>query len=297
MSIEALAVAIKVAPAKLQALEAGRYDELANAAYARALAMAVCRTLKADPRYILASLPTPDHHSILTEVPEQQPFRSGRARLNLDSSFLRDVKQVMRPKFLVPLFILAAAVGVYNWPHSPPVTEAAVGNGQPKAQLSVTEVAEPASAPALETDGYSFDQAALAAAAAAAAAESAPAEPIGTAPETIASQPAVVPAPPAAVAPASAPALAMTAPTPVAPGTRGNLVLLASGESWVQVKDANGEQLLKRLVLSGERIALQGALPMKIKLGNAAAVQLTHQGKPVDLTEHTRANVARFELN
>lgn len=298
MSIEALAVAIKVSPAKLQALEAGRYDELANAAYARALAMAVCRALKADPRHILASLPSPDHHSILTEVPEQQPFKSGRARLNLDTSFLRDVKQVMRPKFLVPLLILVAAAAVNYWPDGPLVSSEEVGAPQPQAQLPVA-VAEPPSAPAPDADNYSFDQAALAAASAVAA-ESAPSEPSPPS-EPVASAPlmsAVVLAPLAVVPPtlASSP-MSSAVPAPAVAGSRGSLVLLASAESWVQIKDANGEQLLKRLVLPGERIALQGALPMKIKLGNAVAVQLTYQGKPLDLTEHTRANVARFELN
>jgi len=291
MSIEALAASIKVTPAKLQALEAGRYEELANAAYVRALAMAVCRALKADPKYILAALPAPDHHSILSEVPEQQPFRAGRARLNLDSSVVREVRQVLRPKFLVPLFILAAAIAVYNWPESPPEVTAmadasAVAVVETPSSASVI-VAEPeVQTPATD---YSFDQAALAAAQAAQAA-STPASSLETAPAAL---PAAMPVAPAPVAPAP------VAPAPVASATagKGHLVLLANAESWIQVKDADGEQLLKRLVLAGERIALQGASPFKIKLGNASAVQLTYQGKPVDLTEHTRANVARFELN
>jgi cytoskeleton protein RodZ len=284
MSIEALAASIKVSPAKLQALEAGRYEELANAAYVRALAMAVCRALKADPRYILAALPAPDHHSILSEVPEQQPFRAGRARLNLDSSVVREVRQLLRPKFLVPLFILAAAIAVYNWPVSPPDAPFMA-----EAPASAPVATSPPAVKAPATD-YSFDQAALAAAKAAAEAASTPVSGPDAAPMQMPSASDVV-SPPLASA--------SVAPTPVAsaPAGTGHLVLLANAESWIQIKDAGGEQLLKRLVLAGERIALQGALPFKIKLGNASAVQLTYQGKPVDLTEHTRANVARFELN
>lgn len=296
MSIEALAASIKVSPAKLQALEAGRYDELANAAYVRALAMAVCRALKADPRYILAALPAPDHHSILSEVPEQQPFRAGRARLNLDSSVVREVRQLLRPKFLVPLFILASAIVVYYWPDSSPEAPSLAGvtdvpDVDAMASAPVATAAPEVHAPSTD---YSFDQVALAAAAQVAAeaaqAASTPASSLETASAGL----------PAALPVVSTPVVATPgAPAPVAsaPAGKGHLVLLANAESWIQVKDAGGELLLKRLVLAGERIALQGALPFKIKLGNASAVQLTYQGKPVDLAEHTRANVARFELN
>jgi cytoskeleton protein RodZ len=79
-------------------------------------------------------------------------------------------------------------------------------------------------------------------------------------------------------------------------GQQGNLVMRVTDDTWVQVKDASGELLLRRLVLAGERIALTGILPVNVKVGNAKAVELTYQGQRVDLSEHTRANVARIEL-
>ena len=57
MHIMALAAAIKVTPAKLEALEAGRYHELPDATFTRALALTICRVLKIDPTPVLAQLP------------------------------------------------------------------------------------------------------------------------------------------------------------------------------------------------------------------------------------------------
>lgn len=57
LHIAALAVMLKVPQAKLEALEADRYDELPDATFARALATAVCRALKIDAGPVLALLP------------------------------------------------------------------------------------------------------------------------------------------------------------------------------------------------------------------------------------------------
>ena len=57
MAIETLATVLKVPQAKLEALEAGRFETLTDATFVRALAQAVCRALKLDPAPVLAGLP------------------------------------------------------------------------------------------------------------------------------------------------------------------------------------------------------------------------------------------------
>lgn len=57
MHIAALAAAMKVPQAKLEALEADRLGDLPDATFARALAQSVCRSLKIDPAPVLARLP------------------------------------------------------------------------------------------------------------------------------------------------------------------------------------------------------------------------------------------------
>jgi cytoskeleton protein RodZ len=57
--IAALASALKVPVARIEALEAERFDLMPDVAFVRALAASVCRVLKLDPAPILALLPQP----------------------------------------------------------------------------------------------------------------------------------------------------------------------------------------------------------------------------------------------
>jgi len=57
LHIAALAASIKVAPQKLEMLEADRFDALPDATFTRALAQTVCRALKIDPAAVLVLLP------------------------------------------------------------------------------------------------------------------------------------------------------------------------------------------------------------------------------------------------
>lgn len=57
LHIVALSSALKVARAKLEALEADRLDDLPDVVFARALAMSCCRYLGKDPEPVLALMP------------------------------------------------------------------------------------------------------------------------------------------------------------------------------------------------------------------------------------------------
>ena len=83
---------------------------------------------------------------------------------------------------------------------------------------------------------------------------------------------------------------------PAASGAEGVAVLRASEPSWVEVSDASGQLVLSRTLQPGESVGLNGALPLKFKIGNAAATELVFRGQPVPLAGTTRDNVARLEL-
>jgi cytoskeleton protein RodZ len=70
----------------------------------------------------------------------------------------------------------------------------------------------------------------------------------------------------------------------------------ARQEAWVQIKDAQGQVLLSRTVIPGERVALQGRPPLQVVVGNASVVTLSARGQLQNLTPHIRDNVARLEL-
>ncbi|MFN3295775.1 helix-turn-helix domain-containing protein [Caldimonas sp.] len=93
---------------------------------------------------------------------------------------------------------------------------------------------------------------------------------------------------------ASAPAAVSQAsvPAPSAPP----VVVRTRAESWVEIQDANGRTLLSRLLAPGEEVALEGAFPMRVRVGNADATELRVRGEVFDMTPFRRENVARFDI-
>lgn len=72
----------------------------------------------------------------------------------------------------------------------------------------------------------------------------------------------------------------------------------ANGESWAEVVDGNGYQLLYYLLRPGMEYRLQGQPPFQVFLGNAPAVELSLNHKPFDHTPFRRNNsTARFTVD
>jgi cytoskeleton protein RodZ len=278
LHIAALAAAIKVAPRKLDALENDRWDELPDATFTRALAQTVCRSLKIDARPVLELLPQAAASALEASGGGlNMPFhdRPGRHEPGLAGA-------AIRPMVWAALALMLAALGVYFmpeglWTTGTPTTDTVVAVVPPAPAMAPV-----ASAPALPVlaDG------ALPAPNPSASAATALAAPV----------------PPAQVAaPASAPSVAAAAPVASAavpqPAVAAALVQLhASRASWVEVRDARGQVLLSRVVGAGEGVGLDGTLPMRLVIGNAAATQLAFRGQAVDFSTRTRDNVARVEL-
>jgi cytoskeleton protein RodZ len=54
--------------------------------------------------------------------------------------------------------------------------------------------------------------------------------------------------------------------------------------------------LLSRLLRAGETVGLEGARPLRLRVGNAAGTEATWQGRRIALDEIQRNNVADVEL-
>ncbi len=136
----------------------------------------------------------------------------------------------------------------------------------------------------------------------------APTAPMPLTPPSVAAPPAVQAVPPAAEQPPATPAPAGSgvpaAPTPPAPPTpveapaaaRGALHLEFGVESWSEIKDASGRVLLRKLNPAGSSVDLQGQPPFDLVIGGAAQVQLTYNGRPIDMKPFIDVAVARFTL-
>lgn len=274
ISVGALASSIKIATNKLEALEADRFDQLPDVSFARALALAVCRALKIDSAPVLAALPRTAGHR-LDQLAQglNTPFidRPGR--------FVPDewARVGANPMVWASALVLIAAAVVYfmpsGWVAFPPAaTRLATPASQPVAPDVASGVA---SAVAAGGAPATAGGAALESSAGAASAVS----------ETVYSVPLQGP-----VAPASG-----AAASPLA-SLAGSMQVRTSAESWVEVIDAQGQPLLSRVVLPGESVGLDGAMPLRVRIGNAAATEVVFRGQAFELATHTRDNVARFEL-
>ena len=113
--VDVLAQALRVSPAKLEALEADRLDELPDAMFARALALAVCRQLKTDAAPVLALLPSQDVSRLAPKDERGLDFPLDRPSFLPQSSFLV-VARLFTPMRWAAVAVLAVALILGFWP-------------------------------------------------------------------------------------------------------------------------------------------------------------------------------------
>lgn len=265
--IETIAFSLKVPVSKIDALERDDLEALPDAVFARALTSSVCRTLKMDPAPVLALLPQaaaqflPANHAGVNAV-----FRDGSERAGSRSVLAR----VSRPLGLLVIVLLLGA-GVLAWMPSAwlRLDFANAPNSQPSAVVNTL----PSSAGTVAA-GKLIE---AAAATPQATAPVAPVEPVTPAmkpiPTTLASEP----------------------DQPVAVNTP-RLMMTARGETWVQVKDAQGAILLERILRAGETASVNQPGRLSVVVGRADATEVSVMGEKFDIASLARENVARFEI-
>ena len=271
LHIAALAVMLKVPQAKLEALEADRYDELPDATFARALATAMCRALKVDPAPVLALLPRTRDREFDVRPGLNQPFRERGSGGTIDGGALA---LLARPVVWGPVLLLLAAAAVYWIPAgwlperdtTPPGAASAASGSVVAASAPVVEFvpAPAASEPAVAAPVVL---------------------PVASAP--LQSRDVAAPAAVPASAPASGPAQA---------AGRG-LRITATSSSWIEVVDGQGQTLLSRVLREGEQQEFTGAPPYKVRVGNVSGTRIEWRGSAFDLNARSSNNIARVELN
>lgn len=291
LHIVALAAMLKVPQAKLEALEADRWQELPDTTFVRALAKAICRVLNVDAAPVLALLPSSEDRELTMSRGLNQPFRD---RSSGDAGF--SLALVQRPVVWGPALLLAAAAAVYLMPAGWLPSAGSVG-GSTAEPVEATPTLMPPSA--LEATQQPASAASLPASAPTAALLPPPAASAVPLPSALSAAPAPTLAPlPSAAAPTS-PVAAAPEAVPVAVPAPGSVPLQVkvSSESWVEVVDSSGRTLLSKLLRPGDAQTLQGLPPLRVRVGNVAGTELILRGEPVDLLGRSKDNVARLELN
>lgn len=269
LQIASLAAMLKVPVERLQALEAGRYQELPNLTFARALASSVCRVLKIDPAPVLQGLPHGGEVKLGTDRPIQaSSFDSHRRGLFRLPGGLH-----LGSPLVLSLLVLVLAVALWWWlpqreaePAADVDTAAQVGEAPLESVVVEPPLPAVADSPAVVTP----------------AAEPDPAAPT-----------AVVPAPAASAPVAAIPAAAAAAQPAVG---QPLLQLRARSATWIQLKDGAGKELQQRTLQPGQTLDYDGAAPLQVVLGRASGVEVIVRGQVFDTSAYAPNKVARFEV-
>ncbi len=74
------------------------------------------------------------------------------------------------------------------------------------------------------------------------------------------------------------------------------LLLRATLDTWVEVRDRKGQLLVKQLVKAGESLRQETEAPFFIYISQAEGTELQWQGRALDLKPHTKNNEARLKV-
>jgi len=287
MSIDDVATQLKLAPRQVVAIERDDFASLPGRTFVRGFVRNYARLLKLDVDAVLAALPgdgaapAQDRPLAATssrsigEMPREPAARPGVAR------------------WAIPL-VLVAIVGVaafYEFARPPAPAKPALPtpvDAQPPAPAPASAPAEPSATPRQEPAASAPSQDGTGGAAAPSSSTELPNPLASTAPSTGAASAATAPPPPASPPPAAA----------ATPGTsRNQLGLVFRGTSWLEVRDRSGNVVLSMTGAGGTTRDLPVSPPGEVVIGNAAAVDATWRGKPLDLAPYTKQNVARVRLD
>ncbi len=288
LHVAALAAALKVPVRKLEHLEAGRYDQLPDMTFARALASSACRHLRIDPAPVLAQLPAAAKPALgLSGTALNAPFQGGA-----DPVPFNPAGWLSRPAVLAAIALLLGALVIVFLPKA---DEPAAVWGEPGGNAVAS-----APAPSPQTPGGESAAAPIESAPGTGVSTTvAPAEPAALPSPTqasavLAAPPATVVAAPAVPTASPAPAAAESPPAPAA--AAAVLAVSARGETWIEVTTPAGETVVRRLLTAGESMEVNRAPPYSVVIGRADAARVTLRGQAFDLPPPSPNGVARFEV-
>jgi cytoskeleton protein RodZ len=295
----------------LEAIERGDLGALPGPAYQTGFVRTYAQALGLDPEEILRrfraeglGVPTKAELSFLAPVPDRAVPTGALVLLGVVlvlvgyGLWYRHTEQERRLAAAVPAVPAELAPLAIPKPVAPPpaLKPPAATKPPPAPQLATAAAPAPAATPPIAPAtgptapapaSVTVTPPAATAPAPAAVASSLPtppppATPTATDPLPAASAPAATPAATPAAAPAATPAAAAPAPsatTDQATGPTGQTII-ATADSWVEVKDPTGNILFSRTLHAGESWPVPDVAGLTMTAGNAGATEIADGGKP-----------------
>ena len=281
LTLADVAQQLKFAPHQIDFLENERFDRLPGPTIARGMVRNYARLLNLEPESMVARMspkvpPVSDATLQGPALKQPVPFSDGGGR----STWIYAA-------FSLAVLALAAVLG-YGWQQERAGAPQFVAPAEPQRPAEpepppVERLADPAPPPVV--------------------AEAPKPEPKPE-PKIPKPEPKTAiekPAPPqAAATPPIQAATAPQAPADTQPreatGNVRRIVLICEEDSWLEVRDGTGRSVVQSLYPAGSERVVRGRGPFEIVIGNARAVRLVVDDKPVDLKRHTRGEVARVVI-
>lgn len=279
-TVEQIGAALRIRPVFLQAIEDNHYDRLPGPVYALGFVRTYADYLGLDGEVIA------------------QRFKSEAAGLETkpDLSFPMPLSERSMPGgalLLVALIVAACAYAIWYYraagdrvrsesvaevpsqliPLPPPAAEPSAGTVPPAPDLS----AEPPSADASDTAAPAGSPSALSTNPPGGQTSTAAPSP-NVAPSPVqaeASQTPAIPEPPAVAPPLDTPRVYGVTNGPV------RIVIKATADSWVQVRDADQSVISMRVLKPGETYRVPDRPGLVLRTGNAGGLEITVDGRPV----------------
>ncbi|MBV8666932.1 MAG: helix-turn-helix domain-containing protein [Burkholderiaceae bacterium] len=268
---------LNLAPRQIQALEADNYSALPGLVSVRGFVRSYAKLLKIDANPLVATIGEQQPTPVVQLEPKQ-----GLAAMPLSKNLPVTVGRRSVPGAVViaaALALVVLLVLVLGWR----------GSWSTVSQSLPAQVHELASASSGAND---------------AAAEAPPTLPltVASAPETERNA-AAADEQPVAAAKVAAVSDAKPAGHPAAsagdaqrqPAGKNPLVFTANEDSWVEVKAGNNT-LFSHLIKSGSTESVDVSEPVVLTIGNAAGVDVTFRGNPLDVKTDAKSNVTHLNL-
>lgn len=314
-SVEQAASLVKLAPRQIHALESDNYAALPGLAVARGFVRSYAKVLGLDAGALVAAVPQDSPVAQRDHIVPQRTLSTPFSESPLP--MMMGGRTGVSPVLLAVGAVVVVAVigvGVARWTNAfdnvpqlawlkasssdaeTPSAEASAVQDESAGDTPVNarvELTTPTT-PAAENASKIVEPAASAPATVTAESASKPTSPANNA--------AAVPN----AAPASAlPAVAAQPVTPAAPSTPSGLNIVNSKDllrltfredSWVEIRRADKTTVISRVLKAGTTESFDVSDAVMLVVGNAAGVDATLRGQPLDLKVASGSNVARLDL-